>query len=191
MLEKLSNVENNISLMALDSNVDQGSLAEKINSLMPSIWIMVSTLASVLLLLIVLTKFMYNPVKKMVENRRDFIRKNINDSIEAKKKAFDIENQANQKLEESKQIGDNIITKAKIEADTIKNTYIHQAKQEATRIINEAKDEVRLRKEEFEKEAYNEILSVAMVISEKMIKDKISEKEMKRYLDEYLGNSNV
>ena len=58
--------------------------------ILPNLWIMIATIGSLFILLIILTYFFYNPVKKMVQRRKEFINKNINDSIEAKNNAFSL-----------------------------------------------------------------------------------------------------
>lgn len=161
---------------------------EKVDALFPSIWIMIATLGALCILLVILTKFLYKPVKKMVQRRKDFIQQNINESVRAKNEAYELESQARVKLLESKNVGNDIIANAKVEADQLKNEYIQQGKNEAKRIINDANNEIVSRKKALEKETYNQIVSVAMEISEKILKDKVSEKEAKKYLDEYLGN---
>ena len=194
MLDNLSNfllkIKENIELFSNEqpsNSVGSEGLAEKINQLMPNIYVMIATLGALCILLLVLTKFLYKPVKKMVQRRKEFIQKNIDESIQAKKNAFDLENEARAKLQESKSLGNDLVAKAKIEAEAIKSQYIEQGKNEAERLIREAKDDIKAKKRSLEEESYNEIVSVAMEISEKIIKDKITEKEAKKYLDEYLG----
>lgn len=194
MLENIKDVASKAAekvVMLASSDFEKPSadgLGEKIDQLMPSIWIMIATLGSLCFILIILTKLLYNPIQKMVQRRKDFIQQNIDESVQVKKNAYDLELEARTKLQESKAIGNDLVTKARIEADTIKNQYIEQGKSEAERIIREAKEDIKARKASLEKEAYNEIVSVAMEISEKIIKDKVTEKEAKKYLDEYLGN---
>lgn len=159
--------------------------------ILPNLWIMIATIGSLFVLLIILTYFFYNPIKKMVQRRKDFINKNINDSIEAKNNAFSLENESRIKLEEAKNIGNDILLKAKLEAEEIKNQYIEEGKAKYSQLISEAKTEIDSRKVELEKQTYNEIVSVAMEISKKIIKDNISKNEVEKYLDEYLENKNA
>ncbi len=192
MIENITNLTSKviekIELYSTSDSVEAGNIGEKIDQLMPSVWIMIATFGALLITLIILTKLLYNPVKKMVQKRKEFIKQNIDESINAKKNAYELENEARIKLKESKLAKDEMISKAKIEAELIKNQYIEQAKQDAERILSEAKQDIELRKQNLEKEAYDEIVSVAIDISEKIIKDKISDKEAKKYLEEYLGN---
>lgn len=191
MIEKIANVimdkQYDINVFSASEKPSDLTLAEKMNQIFPSVFIMIATLGALCILLIILTKFLYNPVKKMVQRRKDFIKSNIDESIKVKKEAYDLEQEARTKLVESKNISSEIIAKAKIEAEGIKTSYIEQGKEEAARIVREAKDDIKAKKRTLEEESYNEIVSVAIEISEKIIKNRISEKEAKKYLEDYLG----
>ncbi len=187
MVEILEKVTDQIQTFSTGEQIGQDSLSEKMDQLMPSIYMMVATLGALCLVFLILTFFLYKPIKKMVKKRKDFIQSNINESIQAKKNAFDLEAEARIKLQESKSVGNDLVAKAKHEAEIIKNQYIEQGKQEAERLVREAKDDIKAKKRALEQDSYNEIVSVAMEISGQIIKDKISENEAKKYLDEYLG----
>lgn len=190
MYQFLQKINDGIEVFTTKNNSTgwDDSLSDKLNQLMPSIYIMIATLGSLCFVFLILTYFLYKPVKKMVKKRKDFIQSNINESIQAKKKAFDLESEARTKLLESKEIGNELITKAKHEAEIIKNKYIEQGKLEVERLIKEANDDIEARKRILEQQSYNEVVSIAMNISEKIIKEKITEKDTKKYLDEYLRN---
>ncbi|MBD5423185.1 MAG: F0F1 ATP synthase subunit B [Mycoplasma sp.] len=189
MLETLKETIEKIQSRAIN-NAGSGSdgIAEKMDSLFPSIWIIIATFGALLILLIILTKFLYNPINKMVKRRQEFIKNNIDKSIEAKESAFNLENEARNKLEDSRNVGQDLISKAKIDAENIKNQYIDQGKKEAERLIQEAKNEIQNKKKDLEKEYYNKVVTAAIDISEKIIKSKITESETKKYLNEYLGS---
>ncbi len=127
----------------------------------------------------------------MVENRKNFIKNNINQSIEAKEKAFSLENEAKQKLLISQNTGQELISKAKIEAEVLKNMYIEQGKAEAERLVKEAKEGIEAKKKSLEKDSYNEIVSIALEISEKIVQKNISDKVANKYLDEYLETKKI
>ena len=100
------------------------SIGEKVNQLMPSLYIMIATLGSFVVLLLILTKLLYKPVKKMVKNRQDFIQKNIDDSINAKQNAINLEQEARDRLVDSKLMALEIINKSKLDAEVLKHQYI-------------------------------------------------------------------
>lgn len=177
----------NTTQRALNAPVNVGSISEKLDQLMPSIYIIVATLGAFLILLIILTKLFYKPVKKMVKNRQSFIQKNIDDSIHARKKAMSLEQEARNKLNASKLISSEIINKSKIEGEMIKNQYISESKLEASKILNKAKTDIKNKKLALEKDLHDEIVNVAVAISEKIIKEKISKEEAEKYCQEYLG----
>lgn len=177
----------NVVQRNLNDGAGTGTIAEKLNQLMPSIYIMIATLGAFFVLIIILTKFLYNPVKKMIKDRQNFIQKNIDDSIKAKANAMSFEQEARDKLNDSKLVALDIINKSKLDAEVLKNQYIDQGKLEAKRIITEAKEDIKTKKIAIEKDSHDEIVNVAIQISEKLISAKISRKEAEQYLNDYLG----
>lgn len=165
-----------------------GTLAEKLQQLLPSLYMMISTLGALIILTVVLTYFFYKPVKNMMKKRREFIQNNIDQSINVKENAFKLENEAKTNLKNTNIMINDLISKAKIDGENIKNQYINQGKNESSKLIEEAKDVIENKKRTLEKESYNEIVSIAMEISKKIIKNNITEAETKKYLDEYLGS---
>lgn len=163
-------------------------LASKLNGLWPS-WIMlVATLGALCILIAVLTYFFYKPVNKMIQKRKEFIQNNIDQSIDVKENVFKLENEAKINLRKSQETANELIAKAKIDGENIKNQYIEHGKNESNKLIEEAKDAIEHKKRTLEKESYDEIVSIAMEISKKIVKSKITEAETKKYLDEYLGS---
>lgn len=184
--DKILEIGDNV-LKSLNEKPGTDGIAEKLDQMMPSIYIMIATLGALIVLIIILTKFLYNPVKKMVEERQKYIQKNIDDSLESKLSAINKEQEARDKLVESNNLAQEIINNSKIEAETIKVEYITKAKQEAKKITDDAKVDIQLTKEKLEKETKAEIVTIATEISEKIIKEKISPKIAQKYLEEYLG----
>lgn len=176
-----------LTLKELTGDGGTSSIAEKLNQLMPSLYIMIATLGAFFVLMIILTKLLYKPVKKMVKNRQDFIQKNIDDSVKAKANAIALEQEARDKLNDSKMTALEIINKSKLDAEVLKYQYIDQGKMEASRIIIDAKEDIKNKKRMIEKDSHDEIVSVAIQISEKLISERISKEEAEKYLEKYLG----
>lgn len=184
-LEKIDEID---SKLFTQEPPTMAGIGEKLEQLMPSIYIMIATLGALFVLLIILTKFLYKPVKKMIKNRQDFIQKNIDDSITAKQNAILLEQEAREKLNDSKLIASEIVNKSKLEAEVLKHQYIDQGKSEATRIISEAKEEIKAKKRMIEQDSHDEIVNVAIQISEKIISKNASKEDAEKYLEEYLGS---
>ena len=186
LIEKLASIPEKYESVIERPGTD--SIGDKVNELMPSIYIMIATLGAFLVLFLVLTKLLYKPVRKMVKNRQDFIQKNIDDSISAKEMALSLEQQARDNLFNSKLMAQEIIHKSKLEAEVLKYQYIDQGKAEAERLVTEANVEISTKKQVLEREVHNEIVNIAIEISEKMVAKNITKAEAENYLNIYLGN---
>lgn len=188
MIEKcLDTIDKVIVLSnAADKGNDLGSVGEKINQMMPSLPIMFSTIGALIFLMIILHLLLYKPVSKMVKNRKNFIQKNIDDSLKAKDEAAELSNQAYLELSQARTMANEIINRAKKEAEITKVNYINNAKVEAKRLLTEANLDVENLKIKFEKSKKNQIIDAAVIISEKIIDEKINDDELDKYYSEFL-----
>ena len=163
-----------------------GDINDMVNGLFPSIYIMIATIGAFLVTLIILSKLLYGPVKKMMKKRHDFIQQNIDDSINSKNDSVKIKSKAKNELVQSKIIAEEIISKTKKESEILKQNYIDEGKQEAKRLIDEANVSINYKMLKMEENKNNEIIDMAILISKKIISKNVDENLVKEYLDSYI-----
>ncbi|MGL4252061.1 MAG: F0F1 ATP synthase subunit B [Metamycoplasmataceae bacterium] len=175
------------TILKEDSKPNPGDINDIVNALFPSLYIILATIGAFIVTMIILTKFFYNPVSKMMKKRHDFIQKNIDDSVAAKLKSIKIKSSAKQELSKSRIIAQEIISKSKKDSEVIKQHYIDEGKKEAERLIREANNDINFRMEKMAETRNNDIIDVAMIISKKIISKNIDQETVKEYLDSYIN----
>lgn len=163
-----------------------GDINDIINGLFPSLYIIIATIGAFIITLLILSKFLYGPVSKMMKRRHDFIQKNIDDSINSKQESLKLQSEAKGELFQSKIIAQEIISKTKRESEVLKQHYIDEGKKEAERLIDEANNEINFKLAKMMETRNNDIIEVAMIISKKIISKNIDEEVTKEYLDAYI-----
>lgn len=166
---------------------DVGDIGGIIEGLFPSLYVILATIGAFIVTLIILSKLFYNPVKKMMKKRHDFIQKNIDDSINLNEESIQIKSLANDELEKSKIIANEIISKSKKESETLKQHYISEGKKEADRLIKEANIAINFKLEKIEETRNNDIVDVAMIISQKIISENVQKEKIEEYLNGYIN----
>jgi F-type H+-transporting ATPase subunit b len=169
-----------------ETKPNPGDINEVVSGLFPSIYVMIATIGAFLVTLIILSKLLYGPIKKMMKKRHDFIQKNIDDSIDSKNDSLKIQSKAKKELIQSKIVAEEIISKTKKESEVIKQNYIEEGKQEAQRLIDEANIEINFKLLKMEETRNNDIIDMAMVISKKIIAKNVDKKIAQEYLDSYI-----
>ncbi|MGL4343009.1 MAG: F0F1 ATP synthase subunit B [Metamycoplasmataceae bacterium] len=166
-------------------------VGDKIAQMMPSLPMMFATLGALLVLMLILTFFLYKPISKMVKKRQNFIQKNIDNSIKAKEEAAKLSSDSFKELTESRLIANEIINRAKKESEVTKQHYINNGKIEAQKLLEEANRDIKNLKEDFEQSKKESIIDIAIQISEKILLEKVDPKDIEKYYKEIESQKNA
>lgn len=165
---------------------DTGDIEGIIDGLFPSLYVIIATIGAFLVTLIILSRLLYRPVKKMMKKRHDFIQGNIDDSILAKEESLKNKAKSNNELVQSKFLAQEIVSKSKKESEVLKLHYINEGKKEAERLIEEANVEINFKLAKIEETRVNDIIDAAMIISKQVISKNIDKNKMEEYFDSYI-----
>ena len=77
-----------------------------------NIWQILASLANLVLLFLMVKKFLYKPVKKMLEQRQNAIQSDYDEAADAKEKALSAEKEYSEKLRGAKEEADGVIKAA-------------------------------------------------------------------------------
>ena len=153
-----------------------------------NIWDTVISLCNLLIIFLIVKKFLFKPVKKVLDSRREKIE---NDYAEAKK-AMDEANSAREeyekKLESAHDTADSIIKDATAGANRRADDIVEQAKQKAAVIIERAEQDAELEMKKAEGEIRHEIADVSVRISEKLLEREINDADHKGLIDSFIEN---
>ena len=139
-----------------------------------------------LILMILLKKYLYKPILKMLEDRKKQIeaglrtRKAAKQKLEAaEKKKADIINkaklEAGQILEEAKKIG------KKLEKD-----IIEKAEKQAVEVIKKGKKELELERVQMEKQLQKQTVDIAMAMVEKVLQQSLTDQDQQTIINKKL-----
>lgn len=151
-----------------------------------NIWQMLISLANLAILYWLISKFLYKPVKNMLEKRQSTIDGTYKDAQDAKNKALSDKEAYEQKLLHAKKEADSMIEEATFVARNREDKIIRDAKDEAESIIKRAKENAELETQKAEKAIKDEIIKVGTLIAEKMIDREISPQDHKNMIDSFI-----
>lgn len=161
-------------------------IAKRFNNLFPSIPIMLATFIAFVIVFLLLFFFLYNPVKKMIRKRQEFIQSQIDDSIKAKEDSLAKLSQAQAELIESHKQSVNIVNNAKSKAQEILASYKNKAISDANRLIEETQIDLNERKKEFDKNSRILIAETATEIAQRILKREISKSTQDEIIKDFL-----
>ncbi|MBQ1609607.1 MAG: F0F1 ATP synthase subunit B [Elusimicrobia bacterium] len=123
------------------------------------------------ILLFILKKFLYEPIAKIMEERKAKIKQGLDDAENAKKTLIEADNQKTLILKEAKVDADKILDNTKKSSEILKQKSSEDAKKQATEIVDNAKKQAQA---EFDK-ASKQVGSMSVDLSKKIVSKILSE----------------
>ena len=151
-----------------------------------NIWQILISLCNLLLLFLILKKFLFTPVKKMLQKRQNEIDGQYSEAAEAKQEADSNKAFWEEKLGNAETQAQEILSSAAAKADVRAQQIVSEAEGRADGIVRQAKSAAELEKKKAEAEIKKEIIDVSAVLTEKMLGREISDDDHKKLFASFL-----
>ncbi|MBR3780139.1 MAG: F0F1 ATP synthase subunit B [Clostridia bacterium] len=151
-----------------------------------NIWQMLASLANLILLFLMVKKFLYKPVMKMLEQRQNSINKDYDAASEAKEQALSDKIKYEERLRNAKSEADSVIKNAVGIASEREKEIIAEAKSKADGIVRQAENEALLERKKAEDAVKKEIIEVSSLLTEKMLEREVSAADHQHFIDSFI-----
>lgn len=145
---------------------------------------MVIQLINTFILFIGLRFLLFKPVTEFMEKRRKNILEDIKKARDKERSAENLEKKYKTKLDEIREKEEEILTKAREEAIVKKEDIISKAKIEAEKIKERASDEIKKYQINAKDQMKREMIDVAGLMTEKVIKLELDENKHQEIIDD-------
>lgn len=149
-------------------------------------WTALFILLNFLVLFFVAKKFLFVPVKNMIDSRQKEIDTMYAQADEAKANAEAMEAEYRQKLSVAQETSDRIVKEAVVRGQNREEEILRQATLEADAIREKASQDIAREKKKALNDAKNEISSLAMEIAGKVVGATLDEDRQKQLVDKFL-----
>ena len=153
-----------------------------------NIWAIVASLANLLILTLIVKRFLFKPVKKIVDARRAAIDNDYAQAQAARDQAEESRLNYEAAMAAAKQTGDQIIADATRTAEYRGNEIVAEARQKATDIRRQAEADAVLERKKAEDEMKHEIAEVSTQLTGKLLQREINEDDHKKLIDSFLND---
>ncbi len=150
------------------------------------VWTMIMTWGNLLILFFAMKKFLFKPVKAIMDKRQEEIEKSISCAEIAKKDAENLKCEYVLKLSEAKAEADSIIKTAVKNAQLKEEEIIKDANKKAADILERADKEIENQKKAAFSDIKGEVSDIAISIATKIIKKDINEKDHEQLINEFI-----
>ena len=144
------------------------------------------TLVTFVILLALLKKFAWGPLKEVMDKRERDINKDIDDAEQAKINAQKLEEENRKTLKETQDEVQRILDDAKVQARKQHEEIMHEANVRANGMIETAQSEINSEKERALADINNQVSELSVLIASKVLRKEISEQDQKDLVEKYL-----
>ncbi len=143
-------------------------------------------LASTIILFLAVRFFLWKPITKILEDRRDAIDKELKEAQEAKENSIQIEQELLVEREKAKAEIKALISKAEHDANVQREAIINDAKAEAKRRLDNLENELIQEKANMEDDIKKEIVDIAFQAAEKIVAKEIDREKYMDFVNDFL-----
>lgn len=144
------------------------------------------TLANTVLLFLVLKKFLWGPVMKMIEDRQKEIDDMYDAAGDAKQQADSLRAEYEQKLSEAALTGEKMVKEAVQRAHNREEEILQQANAQADAIRQKADEDIAREKRKAINDAKDEIAELAMEIAGKVVGRSLDGQDQSALVDQFI-----
>lgn len=144
------------------------------------------TVIAIFFLFLIFSYFLFNPVRTMLNNRKEKIHDELEEAKENMEHAQALKTQYEEKLKTVEKEAEAILSEARRKALVNENQIVAQAKEEAARILERAHVEAELEKQKMADDVKKEMISVASILAGKVVAASIDTTVQERLVDETL-----
>ena len=151
-----------------------------------NIWAILASLANLLLLTWIIKKFLFKPVKKVVDARRASIDEDYARAQADREEAEKTRRNYETAMAAARQTGDQIIADASRAAEFRSNEIVAEAREKASEIRRQAEMDAVLERKKAEDEMKHEIANVSAQLTGKLLQREINEEDHRSLIDSFL-----
>ena len=144
------------------------------------------TLVNTIVLFLVMKKFLWVPVMKMIEDRQKEIDDMYDLAGQDQQQANALRQEYQQKLEEAAQTGERMVKEAVARGQKRSEEILRQANAEADAILRKAEADIQREKKKAVDDAKNEIAELAVDIAGKVVEQSMDAKDHAALVDRFI-----
>ena len=153
-----------------------------------NLWDFLAVFLAFIVLLLVAFFIAYKPIKKFIKNRGDYVENKIVEAESREEASRNLISEGEQYVKDSKKEAALIVSKARDDANKVKDEILEKAKEEANLEKEKARSEIAMEIEASKQAIHDEIVDVALTASEELLNREVSKEDNKRLLDELVND---
>ena len=151
-------------------------------------WTFLAQICNLMIQLLIFKKFLLNPVKKVIAERKAKADSQIADAAKLRTEAEAMKAEYEQNLQNARAEANQIVAAAQKTAAARSEELLGEARAQAAALKQKAEADIAQERKKAVNEVKDEIGGIAMEIASKVVEREISEKDHKDLIDEFIKN---
>lgn len=152
-----------------------------------NLWQMVISLCNLVILFLILKKFLYKPVKKVLAQRQAAVDEQYAAARQAEEAAAAEKAAWEEKMQTAQDEADALIQAATVTAGRRGEEIVAQAQEKADRLVRQAQADAQLEMEKAQSAVKQEIVDISALLAEKMLQREIKTADHRTLIDAFIG----
>lgn len=152
-----------------------------------NLWLILISLLNLVILFLIVKKFLFKPVKRVLEQRQKEIDDRYAQADEANAEAQRSREDWQEKLDGAQAQADAIVQDATESARRRGDTLVAEARNQADSIIRTAQNEAELERQKAAAGIKQEIVEVSGALAEKLLEREINQQDHRALIDSFIG----
>ena len=166
-----------------------GNVIDKFESFVGvNLWTMIFAWVNLLILYLLFKKFLFVPIKNMIDSRQKEIDDMYENAENAQKNAKELQAQYEDKISKAEEESEQIVKSAVRRAQLKEEEILKEAGRQADRTLERAQEQIALEMKQAINDVKDQVAEVAIGIASAVIERDVSESEHKQLIDDFIGN---
>ncbi|MBE0476175.1 MAG: F0F1 ATP synthase subunit B [Coriobacteriia bacterium] len=159
------------------------------SAVLPSLTEIWPTLVAFVILFIVLSRFAFPPIMKMMEKRADTIRDSLERAEETKVEAERLLEEYKQQMAEARAEAGKVIDQGRKVAESMRAEIVAKANEDAASIVAKAKERIEAERKAALADLQSQIAELAVAVAGKIIGERLTVADHEKLIDRYLAEA--
>lgn len=152
-------------------------------------WSLLFTWINLLILVLLMKRFLYKPVKKMLEARKKEVEQTYKEADDAKQSALSMQQEYEAHLKNAKEEANELVRAATRKAQLRGEEIMAEAHEKSASMLKRAEEQIENEKKQAVNEIKNEISDMALLAAEKVIGKELDKTEHERLIEEFIDST--
>lgn len=153
-----------------------------------NIWSILVSLANLLIMFLILKRFLFKPVQKMMAARKQQVDQIYQDAKENRDSAINMKQEYEARLATAREEADGLVRNAVQTAQRKGDAIVAEANSQASHLKQRAEQEIAQEKKQMLQDVRGEISDIAVSIASKVVEREVKKQDYDGFVDEFIKN---